>query len=58
MDASQEPELVDLSERHGEGRRDRFFRPVLQGEILDPAPEVDGRHRLGYASSVLLAGWH
>ena len=35
MDASQEPELADLSERHGEGCRDRFLRPVLRGEIFD-----------------------
>ena len=45
MDVSKEPELADLSERHGEGCRDRFLRPVLRGEIFDGPPEIDGRHR-------------
>jgi hypothetical protein len=42
---SKEPELADLSERHGEGCRDRFSRAVLRGEIFDGPPEIDGRHR-------------
>ena len=45
MDGAKEPELADLSERHGEGCRDRFLRPALRGEIFDGPPEIDGRHR-------------
>ena len=56
MDASKEPELADLSERHGEGCRDRFLRPVLRGEILDGPPEIDGRH--GGAHDVFSDGAH
>ena len=43
--AAKEPELTDLSERHGEGCCNRFLRPVLRGEIFNCSPEIDGRHR-------------
>jgi hypothetical protein len=45
MGGAKEPELADLSERHGESCHDRFLSPALRGEIFDGPPEVDGRHR-------------
>jgi len=44
-EGAKEPELADLSERHGEGCRDRFLRPVFRGEIFNCSPEIDWRHR-------------
>ena len=56
VDVREQTELADLAQGNRERGGDRLFGPVLGGETFDGAPEVHSRHRLGYASSVLLAG--
>ena len=44
VDGGQQPQLADLADRNGERGRDGLFGPVLGGEALDRAPEVDHGH--------------
>ena len=44
MDSRKETELADLADGNGESGRDGLFGPVLGGEALDGAPEVDRGH--------------
>ena len=44
MDSRKKTELTNLADGNGEGGRDGLFGPVLGGEALDGAPEVDRGH--------------
>ena len=45
VDGREKTELTDLAHGNGERGRDGLFGPVLRGEALDGAPEVDRGHR-------------
>ena len=44
MDGREQTQLADLADGNGERGGDGLFGPVLGGEALDGAPEVDGGH--------------
>jgi len=44
VDGRQQPQLADLADGDRQRGGDRLFRPVLGGEALDGAPEVDRSH--------------
>ena len=47
-DGRQQPQLADLADRNCERGSDGLFGPVLGGEALDGAPEVDRGHGGAY----------
>ena len=44
VDGREQPQLADLADGNGERGGDGLFGPVLGGEALDGAPEVDRGH--------------
>src|SRR5208282_3190309 len=57
-DGGEAQPLLHHGRRHEEAGGDLLLAQALVAQGLEGAELVEGMQRLGYASSVLLAGWH